>query len=842
MKKIIILLLIINVFEGFAAQKTVYNSSDYIITDNCSAVSSTAIVSGIDSKATITGVDLYFEIDHNRWSDLTIWLTAYYNGGWHDHILYNQGSLTGYGTMKISKTNLSIWNGASPNQTWYLSAKDCVTGTTGYIGFFQIWVNYETCSLSVLPEALSFTPLPGSKQFNVTSNSSWTVSDNSSWITVSPSSGTGNGTVTVNVAENTATTGTTQRVGTVTITGCNSTKTVLIMQDPCNIAVSTEALSFTPLPGSKQFNVTSNGSWTVSDNSPWITFSPSSGTGNKTVTVNVTENTTTTGTTQRVGTVTITGCNSTKTVLIMQDPCNIAVSTEALSFTTLPGSKQFNITSNGSWTISNNSPWITFSPSSGTGNGTVTANVTENTTTTGTTQRVGAVTITGCNSTKTVLIMQDPCNIAVSTEALSFNPFAGSKQFTVTATGSWTVSDNSAWITVSPSSGTGNGTITVNVTEHTGSLARAGSVTVTGCNTTKTVVVIQDEACNFSISAEALTFNPLPGSKQITVTSNGSWTVSDNSAWITVSPSSGTGNGTVTVNVTENTATTGTTQRVGTVTITGCNSSKTVLIMQDPCNIAVSTEALSFNPFAGSKQFAVTATGSWTVSDNSAWITVSPSSGTGNGTVAVNVTENTATTGTTQRVGTVTITGCNSTKTVLILQDPCNIAVSSISLNFSDMEGSKQISVTSNSSWTATDNSDWITVSPLSGTGNGTVTVNVLRNAGSIRSGEVTIIGCSSSKIVNIKQAEIISSINNNKNEPLLQVYPNPVTDRLNIKFMHYVSRYQIEIYSNSGLLIVKKESNMMSETVDLSSFPKGIYYLKLFNMEYSVLKKIIHN
>ena len=39
MKKIIILLLIINVFEGFAAQKTVYNSSDYIITDNCSAVS-----------------------------------------------------------------------------------------------------------------------------------------------------------------------------------------------------------------------------------------------------------------------------------------------------------------------------------------------------------------------------------------------------------------------------------------------------------------------------------------------------------------------------------------------------------------------------------------------------------------------------------------------------------------------------------------------------------------------------------------------------------------------------------------------------------------------------------
>lgn len=158
------------------------------------------------------------------------------------------------------------------------------------------------------------------------------------------------------------------------------------------------------------------------------------------------------------------------------------------------------------------------------------------------------------------------------------------------------------------------------------------------------------------------------------------------------------------------------------------------------------------------------------------------------------------------------------------------------------MEGSKQISVTSNSSWTATDNSDWITVSPLSGTGNGTVTVNVLRNAGSIRSGEVTIIGCSSSKIVNIKQAEIISSINNNKNEPLLQVYPNPVTDRLNIKFMHYVSRYQIEIYSNSGLLIVKKESNMMSETVDLSSFPKGIYYLKLFNMEYSVLKKIIHN
>ena len=397
MKKILILLAILNCIKISAAQYTAYNSTDYNISDNCTKINSTIVVSGID---------IYFEINHPKHSDLTIWLTAYYNGSWHDYILYNQGSLTSTGLLKISKTNLSLWNGVSPNQTWYLGVKDCVSGNTGYIGFFQIWLNYVTCTLTVSPEALSFPASGGSKQITVTSNGSWTVSDNSTWITVSPSSGKGNGTVTVNVANYT---GNTQRVGTVTITGCNTTKSVMIIQDPCSLTVSPEALSFAASGGSKQITVTSSSSWTVSDNSTWITVSPSSGTGNGTVTVNVANYT---GNTQRVGTVTITGCNTTKSVMIIQNPCNLTIAPKELLFGGSGGTKEITVTSNGSWTVSDNSTWITVSPSSGTGNGIVTVNVTGNNESL---ERSGNVTITGCNTTETVTIKDIPSSIISNT-------------------------------------------------------------------------------------------------------------------------------------------------------------------------------------------------------------------------------------------------------------------------------------------------------------------------------------------------------------------------------------------------------------------------------------------
>ncbi|AUS04532.1 chondroitinase-B domain-containing protein [Pseudotamlana carrageenivorans] len=79
---------------------------------------------------------------------------------------------------------------------------------------------------------------------NVSSNVSWAVTDNQSWITVSPSSDSGNGTINVTVQENTADS---ERSGTITVSGSGvSNQTIQVTQEAAssgNVEVSSVAFS-----------------------------------------------------------------------------------------------------------------------------------------------------------------------------------------------------------------------------------------------------------------------------------------------------------------------------------------------------------------------------------------------------------------------------------------------------------------------------------------------------------------------------------------------------------------------------------------------------------------------
>jgi uncharacterized protein YjiK len=81
-------------------------------------------------------------------------------------------------------------------------------------------------------------------------------------------------------------------------------------------------------------------------------------------------------------------------------------------------------------------------------------------------------------------------NITLSTLS-SFTASGSSKTISVNSNVNWTVTDNQSWISVSPTSGSNNSTITVTVAPYTGSFARTGTVTVTNGTITKTVTVTQ---------------------------------------------------------------------------------------------------------------------------------------------------------------------------------------------------------------------------------------------------------------------------------------------------------------------------------------------------------------
>ena len=105
-------------------------------------------------------------------------------------------------------------------------------------------------------------------------------------------------------------------------------------------------------------------------------------------------------------------------------------------------------------------------------------------------------TISGQGSSKSVTspavtITKPTSTLTVSTTSWVAASSLTSKTITVTSNISWTVSSSSTtWLAVSPSSGSNNGSFTINVSANTGSM-RNGTITVSGGGISKTIAVTQ---------------------------------------------------------------------------------------------------------------------------------------------------------------------------------------------------------------------------------------------------------------------------------------------------------------------------------------------------------------
>ncbi len=150
-----------------------YNPYNVSIPNNGASVNSDLSLSGAPSSATISKVKVYYEIKHPRPSDLDVWLTCY-DGGWQgDYFLHTQGSSTS--VDRIAVDNIHKWDGKNPNVTWYLVARDRVSGSTGYIDFFELWVTYSVNDPPNTPG--SEDPDHGDTDVSRTTNLDWSCSD-----------------------------------------------------------------------------------------------------------------------------------------------------------------------------------------------------------------------------------------------------------------------------------------------------------------------------------------------------------------------------------------------------------------------------------------------------------------------------------------------------------------------------------------------------------------------------------------------------------------------------------------------------------------------------------------
>jgi len=182
------------------------------------------------------------------------------------------------------------------------------------------------------------------------------------------------------------------------------------------------------------------------------------------------------------------------------------------------GSTQFTVTTTAPWTAVSDQTWCTVT-SSGSGNGTITANYLQNT---DLNPRIAAITatVTGLPPV-TVTVTQNGTSavLSVSPPVQNVGCSADSAIFQVTSNVSWTTSSDAAWCIPTPS-GSGNGQFNAACQENTTQLSRTANITVSAQGIAPVVVEVIQQSGPVGISTsdnKGLTVFPNPTSGLIKV-------------------------------------------------------------------------------------------------------------------------------------------------------------------------------------------------------------------------------------------------------------------------------------------------------------------------------------
>lgn len=237
-----------------------------------------------------------------------------------------------------------------------------------------------------------------------------------------------------------------------------------------------------------------------------------------------------------------------------------------------------------------------------------------------------------------------------------------------------------SWLTPTPLSGSGNGTITNTAQVHTGRVARTTIVTVSpSVGDAKTYTVNQSPAPEFITVSETASVGATDTKYTVSGQSNTAkinWTVSSTGSLSPKAPSSYTANGASATNnanipgdpgadsqfnfsgVVTFTANPTISTRTGTITLTaGAGGSR--LVKNIVFTQAAGASTLSINPTSATyaqvgegKSVSVTTNSTWNASSNAGWLTAAPSTG---GSISTTITA-TQHTGRSNRTGVVTFT------------------------------------------------------------------------------------------------------------------------------------------------------------------------------------------
>ncbi|MCL2737062.1 MAG: hypothetical protein FWD75_10640, partial [Propionibacteriaceae bacterium] len=743
-----------------AASATISVSQPGVTTDDCGATT-TASCTWSDMSKTVSGV---IETASDKdWFKITPTVT----GTWafrsarpalnsiKDPVgtIYASNGTTVVATDDdgAGDSQFSMQASLTAGQTYYLEVK----GYSTYTGAYAVMAFSPSPTLGISMSTWTAPSADGTTvAVSVTSNTTWSATQSDdTWLLVKANTGFGDRSVSVSVRPNQTASARSGSVTFQTTFGASVvTKTLQVTQPAGHYLAGCRTIYTVYSSSAEYYNIpfSSNTTWTASTNDPWLTVSPSSGSAmDGTLAYTLTANATGLQRTGSVRFATTSGAPiSTCTTNIVQ-PGETAALTLDRSTWSVANAAQTSVsvavTSNTEWIMSSNVSWLSAPESWGTSNGTISLKAEDNFSTS---SRTGVVTFTTTTITpaitRTISVTQPGATAVMTLDRDTWAVPTAAKTtqaVAVKSTVAWSGSSNQSWLTLSSASGAGDASVTLTAEENTTASSRTATATFTTTagypKVTRTVTVTQPPAATLTLDRTVWTVPSSAAAMQtLLMTSNQSWKVSSSDSWVTFSASTGSNTSAVTMNAAANTTTT---SRTATVTVTNTTGypvlSRTVAVTQPGVAPTLSTGISQWAVPSSAQNnvtVSVSSNTSWKVTSSQAWVTISPTTGSGNTSVTLTAAANTATTSRPAVVTfTTTVGDTVATATIDVTQPGVpTLNVDKNTWNLPSSAGAyTTVAVTSSQAWQVTSNQSWLTVSPTTGSGNGTVTLTATANA-----------------------------------------------------------------------------------------------------------------
>jgi hypothetical protein len=319
-----------------------------------------------------------------------------------------------------------------------------------------------------------------------------------------------------------------------------------------------------------------------------------------------------------------------------------------------------------------------------------------------------------------------------------------------------------------------------------------------------------------------------------------SWSISSSQPWLTPGVTNGSGNQVITLAVTANPSVT---SRTAAVTVSAAGFlDQTVAVIQAGATptLAISAQSLSLIAApTGPSSVSITSNTSWSVVSSQSWLTTT-NSGTENQILSISATANTLAS---PRSATLTVSANGLSSQIIIVTQagaPATLTTSVTSLTVEASGGTPSVNITSNTSWSVASSQPWLTSSPMSGTGNITLTLTAVANSlTDSRTATITLSanGATNQTVV-VLQRGIIVTATENLLEDKLRIHPNPVSNILHIEGLPIHS--SILLYDVSGRLLLQCVSTSSYNRMTTDNLPVGMYYLRVQSEQKTAVRRFI--